>query len=180
MKARLAGLAAAFLLLLCLGKFFAKPLLAQVRAALVADIDTPGRAPYQRHLVFSCPAGSNRCGAEATPVPAGKRLVITNINGNFDAKSQPGLAVGVLFEHGVQGSSPNTPPLLLPVSFLATESNDDEFVVNVPVLAYFDPPDFPFILVSLSNNNITGHEMDFALSGYLVDCSVASCAPISF
>jgi hypothetical protein len=46
MKNKLITLAATAALLAVLGHFYAKPLMAQVRAALTQNIDEPGRNPY--------------------------------------------------------------------------------------------------------------------------------------
>jgi hypothetical protein len=47
MKNRLLALAGALALLAVLGEFCTKPVVAQVRAALVANVDEPTRSPYQ-------------------------------------------------------------------------------------------------------------------------------------
>jgi hypothetical protein len=72
--------AAALALLGALGHFGAKPLLAQIRAALIKNIDEPGRTPYQSSQSCNTP-GNTLCSADFTPVPAGKRLVIQHLSG---------------------------------------------------------------------------------------------------
>ena len=47
MKNKLLTLTGALALLTTFGHFFGKPLLVQVRAALVQNMDEPGRHPYQ-------------------------------------------------------------------------------------------------------------------------------------
>jgi hypothetical protein len=80
MKNKLLTFAGALALLATLGHFYAKPLLAQVRAALVQNVDDPGRIPYQG--VRACFFQSNNfCTVNFPPVPAGKRLVITHVSG---------------------------------------------------------------------------------------------------
>jgi len=78
MKSKLVAFAAFITVMAVLGSFYAKPLLAQVRAALVANIDEPARSPFQVTFNGSCPADS--CFLVANPVPPNKRLHITHIN----------------------------------------------------------------------------------------------------
>jgi hypothetical protein len=174
---------AVLFLLSILGRFFAKPLLAQVRAALVADIDTPARAPYQSGVFIRCADHGFTCEAAGNSVPPGKRLTITNVSGAFDLYTQPGQAVDLVLEHGLASGSPppsNMPLVFFPTFFQGTDSGVDAFVVNAPVSAHFDPPDYPKIVLSLGANNTTKSPFIFALSGYVVDCAAAPCAPITF
>ncbi len=88
MKKTLLGLAISVITLGTFGHFFAKPLLAQVRAALVQNVDEPGRNPYQETHAFnfigtgSC--GVTICSVSFAPVPAGYRLVITSVSGRLE------------------------------------------------------------------------------------------------
>jgi hypothetical protein len=69
MKNKLLTVAGALALLVLLGHFYAKPLLAQVRAALIQNVDEPARNP----IGFS----DNNAGSEDFwKVPAAKRYVI--------------------------------------------------------------------------------------------------------
>jgi len=79
-----AGLAA----LTAVGSYTAKPLLAQIKAALVENIDEPGRNPYSSTVAVNpgkCGVSSTGCVLFFVAVPAGKRLVVTNIIGNSGA-----------------------------------------------------------------------------------------------
>jgi hypothetical protein len=53
-----------------------KRLLAQVRAALVQDVDQPARAPFQAVV----PININNFNFTAVPIPSGKRLVIDYVS----------------------------------------------------------------------------------------------------
>jgi hypothetical protein len=72
MKNRLFTLAGALALIAVLGKFYATPLMAQARAALVQDVDQPARAPFQATV----PVNISNFTFTNVPVPAGKRLVV--------------------------------------------------------------------------------------------------------
>lgn len=75
MKSRLLTFAGGLALLALLGHFYAKPLLAQVRAALTQNVDEPGRNPFKVSLL------SDASGTASFTVPAGKRYVIEDISG---------------------------------------------------------------------------------------------------
>src|ERR1700704_2000436 len=80
MKNKLLILAGALALVAVIGLFYGKPLLAQVRAALVSDVDNPARGFVQLHFVAS---GNGAFQINHDPqylVPAGKRLVIDTIS----------------------------------------------------------------------------------------------------
>ena len=80
MKNRMMTLAGTLPLLAVLGNLSVPPLLAQVRPALVKNVDEPGRSPYQ-----VLPVSSTDCGTYTylnfPAVPSGKRLVITFASG---------------------------------------------------------------------------------------------------
>lgn len=62
----------------------APPVLAQTRAAFVQSVDEPGRNPYQQSLSNVSCRGTTICSFDFAVVPAGKRLVLTNISGYVD------------------------------------------------------------------------------------------------
>jgi len=65
--------------LIVLGHFGAKPLLAQIRAVLVKNVDESGRSAYQSST--TCPFSFiETCTAALTPVPTGKRLVVQHVS----------------------------------------------------------------------------------------------------
>jgi hypothetical protein len=79
MKNKLFTLAGALTLFAVLGHFYAKPLMAQVRAALIKNLDERGRNPYSRTLVCVAIQGGG-CEADFPPVPAGMRLVVEYVD----------------------------------------------------------------------------------------------------
>jgi hypothetical protein len=68
--------AGALALLAVLGKFYAKPLMADVKSALVQDVDNPGRNPFQATVTVNV----NNFTYTPVPIPAGKRLVVDYIS----------------------------------------------------------------------------------------------------
>jgi hypothetical protein len=96
MKNKLLTMAATLVVLTGLGHYFAKPLLAQVRAALVRDVDNPALQP----VMF--PIGDN---PQTFHVPAGKRLVIEYVSWRGTVNQGFVVAVGLNVKtNGVEGT----------------------------------------------------------------------------
>ena len=76
MKNKLLTLAGALALLGVLGKFYAPPLMAQVRAAMVQDVDQPARAPFQ----VTVPIDINNFNFTPVTIPTGHRLVVDYVS----------------------------------------------------------------------------------------------------
>lgn len=164
MKNKLSTFAGALALLAVLGHFYAKPLMAQVRAALTQNVDEPARNPYQEAIFAVC-TGSQFCNQNFSAVPAGKRLVVTNISGYADVtggtlpnsnltSSFGGSQYASVFFPGVRGT----------VSSFATR-----IVFNQEVRAYFGPGEAPHTfegLVSTTDTFAGGAQI--MLSGYFV------------
>jgi hypothetical protein len=103
MKNKLLTVAAALLLVAIVGKFYAVPVLAQVRAALTQDVDQPARAPFQ----VTVPININNFVYTTVPIPAGKRLVIETISINGAADSSgPYVQPIILINSTVAGGPP--------------------------------------------------------------------------
>jgi hypothetical protein len=163
MKGKLMTSAAAIALLGAFGHFAAKPLLAQIRAVLVKNIDERGRAPYMVQATCGAIANSKQCEADFAVVPANKRFVVEYVNG---------LVSGA---HGnFQGAFLNVPsagqsqlPLL--AHFDVTDaSGRDQYTISMPAVFYYEPGQTPFVvLVAVTAPGLLGGS--FTLSGYLVD-----------
>jgi hypothetical protein len=151
--------------------FTAKPLLAQIRAALVQNVDEPGRTPYLSY-VNPIDCSGTTCHFLFAPIPAGKRLVATNITGRVLLQTPGILSFVTIYFSGVE-------PLDIP-SFLETGVVDgnNQIGINATTGLFVDGPDQPQLLLA----NTTGFNSSgttIALSGYLVDCSSpGSCAPV--
>jgi hypothetical protein len=165
MKNRLLTFAGALTVLALLGHFYAKPLLAQVRAALVENVDEPGRNPYQETIFATC-TGSQFCNQGFSMVPAGKRLVLTNISGYVDVtagtlpngditSSLGGSQYATVFFTGVRGT----------VSSFGTR-----MVINQEIRAYFGPGETPHVFEGLVSTSDTFSDgANVMLSGYYVN-----------
>ena len=147
------------------GALCATPALAQ-RAALVQSIDEPGRNPYQETLSNTTCRGTTVCAMDFVTVPAGKRLVLTNISGYVDT------AAGTLPNGFVQSSFGGSAYATLaftavrgPTSALGTRN-----FINHSVQAYFGPGES---VRGIYHVNGTGDTMSggslMMLSGYFVN-----------
>ena len=102
MKNRLLTFAGALALFGVLGKFYAPPLMAQVRAALVQDVDQPARAPFQ----VTVPININNFNFTPVSIPAGKRLVIDHVSMSGAAQTTGAdIQPIIILSSGVAGSS---------------------------------------------------------------------------
>jgi hypothetical protein len=151
--------------------FTAKPLLAQIRAALVQNVDEPGRTPYMSSAAtFGCTA----CTLQFKPVPAGKRLVTNNITGLI-ALETPGVVSFACLESRTNPQLTYCVPTVLQTGVFGVANHVG---INAAIAAFFDGPDTPQLELSLTTNTINA-SLPIVLSGYLVDCSSSgSCAAI--
>jgi hypothetical protein len=74
------------------GGRLAKPAFAQVKAALVRDIDNPALQPVQFAIVLTQSGGVPQYSGNIPPVPAGKRLVIETVS---MIDNNPGTSAGL-------------------------------------------------------------------------------------
>lgn len=156
--------------LMVLGAFAAKPLLAQIRAALVKNVDERGRIPYQSEVFCrSTTAGEAGCNARGPEVPAGKRLVVEHVSTSIRITSGVGftelfVSSGVSFGFGV------TPASYLQPLYLSSGFGADRYVQSGAILQYFEAGDIPAIHVSATAK--ASLELVGLISGYLVDLSI--------
>ena len=166
MKNRLLTFAGVLALLATLGHFYAKPLMAQIRAAIVKNIDERGRTPYQVNLHCQTPSLSF-CTANGVVVPAGKRLVLTGINGVVVVNSQlTGFDLTITFTGGPVGFL----VFLQPPTFLYNDGTYNHYQFSQPLTNYVDAGGTPVWEVSTVNSN--GVAIDGTMTGYLVDLSL--------
>jgi hypothetical protein len=161
MKNKLFTLAGALTLFAVLGHFYAKPLLAQVRAALVKNLDERGRNPYTGRS--NCvPIQGGGCEIVFPPVPAGMRLVVEHVDISLEADS-------TIEQSQMTGGS----GVYFPVFQIVVAGQFGAFtksVANQVILAYYEAGESPRIdsYDSSGTSTIGGQG---TLSGYLVNLS---------
>jgi hypothetical protein len=164
MKNRLLTLAGALALLAILGKYFAVPVMAQIRAALVQNMDEPGRRPYQVTVTLN-PAVDFK--ADFPAVPAGQRLVVQQI---MVSTTNNVNTYGAFFL--LVGSTTVFQAVLTTDTFSPVPTRQ----LSTPLTAYVDGGQHAsahFVFVPNGGDLAT-----ITLIGHLIDCVAASCSPI--
>jgi hypothetical protein len=162
MKNKLLMGAAALALLGTLGHFSAKPLLAQIRAALVKNIDERGRTPYMVQVTCGTPGVAAQCESDFPVVPANKRFVVEYVNGSLSAG-----------QNNFQGAFLNVPSaglnqFRLLAHFDGNINTRDLYTISMPVVFYYEPGQAPsVVLVAVTSPGVLFGTI--TLSGYLVD-----------
>jgi hypothetical protein len=150
---------------------YAPQLSAQVRAAVVKNVDEPGRSPYQ-----AVQTSFNNCGvygwAYFPAVPAGKRLVVTHASGQFQLTTSSIVRARLLSVPSTATSScaviSGVPFALLPPidfsSLIASFAGPTQFYVEEGAI--------PAIFVQSPFDLSAGKVADFSIQGYLIDKSL--------
>ena len=158
MKNRLLTLAGALALLAVLGKFYAVPLMAQVRAALVQDRDSKARNFYQ--AISTCQGTSGTCQIFFAAVPAGKRLIVEHVSVLL-----PMPAAGTISGLELRGGSTFQ---FLPISANpGNYSTQFSYVANEAVLAGYDTGQAPN--VNAYSTSAAAYSGEAMVSGYTID-----------
>jgi hypothetical protein len=177
MKHRVIAFAGLLALLAVLGRFYATPLLAQVRAALVQNVDDPGRIAYQSAITgLTSQICQPFCTFNFSPVPNGYRLVVQHVSGSFIANGNSNSASVLLF--GATPSGPN----FQSVNFFVPAAPaifGGGVAFDQPVITYFDSGRTPQVSVSLSGGPSDGAIQQMNVYGYLLNCTTAPCAAIA-
>ena len=147
--------------------------------ALKSRVDEPGRTPYAISIVnpsssqVSC-AGQGFCDLFSPPIPAGQRLVIQHISGLVDSVPDPGTPIGVL----LQSSTNNAfNAFFISVALRGGGAVYSQF--DQPVLVYVDAGGAALVDLRAPNLNTNFIIVNISLTGYLIDCTVISCAAIA-
>ncbi len=135
--------------------------------------DDPGRMAFQQERIVSIRSGAGASDRVHVNIPAGKRLVITHVSGHLVLPvGQKVIRVSLVTTLGE--------PLLDGHSFVPIFAGNslsdvrDHFLFSQDTLIYADPPGFEFSW-RRSDNSGPQADMLVAVSGYLIDCSVATC-----
>jgi hypothetical protein len=163
-----AGLA---VLVMVVGVFSAGPAIAQaVRAALVSNVDDPGRIPYQ--ILGSCFfSGTTECHSNLPQVPARMRLVITQVSGYVQENLPGGTFIAPVLSGG-RGR------IQIPVLFEGSASGLNYFSFNQVDTMFVDAGQNPMVAFFLGAIPSQNSGVEFTLTGYMLDCSTGPCAAI--
>lgn len=152
---QLAGILA---VLAVIGKFYAAPALAQVRAALVQDRDQRGRNFYQE--VQNCQNAVSVCVISFAAVPAGKRLIIEHVSALARMT-----AADTIPDIELRGAS--VYQFLLPKATPGNFAGQFAYTTNEPVLASYDAGQTP--QVDGFSTSSAPFLIVASISGYLID-----------
>jgi hypothetical protein len=159
----------------------AEDAIAQIRAALVKNVDAPGRAPYQQMVTFapgvfgaSCPGAFpwTACVVTFPPVPPGKRLVVEHVTMMIHSFQPTFLTIGN------QSSSDDVvdPVFSFDVAVIAPDfasggntTAGPRWFIDRPIRVYFEAGDTPKLKVG--STGIGGGSGKASLHGYLIDAT---------
>ena len=151
---------------LCIvGAIGTTPAVAQTRAALVQNVDEPGRNPYQETQFTIC-GGPQNCNFTFAVVPSGKRLVLTHVSGFVDVRG------GTLPNSNVESNFGGNQ--FATVFFAGTRgtvfAGATRIVYNSDVLAYFGPGEQPSGFYGLFSTTDTFlNAGSLTLTGYYIN-----------
>ena len=163
MKNRLWTLAGALALLAVLGKFYAVPLVAQVRAAIVQDRDSKARNLYQ--AVDSCFNVANPCVIAFPAVPAGKRLIIEQVSALATLPTAAAGTIDMIELRGANGS--NVFQFLPVVPSIGNFGGQVQYATNQTVLAAYDAGQVPQVDAFVASG--ATFTVLASISGYMID-----------
>lgn len=160
-------------LVIVVGVFSAGPAIAQAaRAALVSNVDDPGRIPYMVTEICGFTGVDQHCIINTPAVPAGKRLVVTHVSGQL-IENLPG---GAYIELTI--SNPRHGSVYLPVTYMGTGFHNF-FVFDQPELIFGDAGEVLTLRVEMGGNPDVASSVTYTVSGYMLDCSTGPCAAIA-
>jgi hypothetical protein len=168
MKTKLFALAGALAFVMLLGHYYAKPVLAQIRAALVQNVDEPGRNPYQESSPCTFGISNQSCTLQFSAVPAGKRLVLTNIGGSINVMN------GVFPIGTIASSLVGSQNAFVPFTAVRGAPNGVcggclTVYFDQQVRAYFGPGEVPNGMLEVHNQGAFTNGGPLVLSGYFVN-----------
>jgi len=151
------------------------PATAPVLALNIAD---PGRIPYQSRVQGSCGLTVSECLIAFPPVPVGQRLVIQHVSIIAQLAAPTLLTPVVTLSTNVIG----TAWAIFAGTGVNIGSGQQRYVVDQAVQFYVEAGQTPYVNVALepdlaiAANSMIAHASVF---GYLLDCTIAQCAPIA-
>jgi hypothetical protein len=160
MKNRLWTLAGTLALLAVLGRFYAKPLMAQVKAAIVQDRDSKARNFYQ--AVNNCFNVTNPCQVTFAAVPAGKRLIVEHVSAIVTLPTAAGNSLDAIELRGAAVFQ-----FLPAVPTLGNFGGQTEYMTNQTVLASYEAGQVPEVDTFVASSST--FTVVAAISGYMID-----------
>ena len=160
MKNRLFALAGILAFLAVIGKYYAVPAIAQVRAAIVQDRDSQARNFYQ--AVVSNGPCTGTCVVSFPVVPAGKRLIVQQVSTLVTFSSA---GAGAPADIELRGGSvfqflPITPA---PANF----GSQTQYLAHAGVLAAYDSGQNPTVDAFVPS--ASAYSTLASISGYMID-----------
>ena len=142
---------------------------------LFLNVNDPGRIPYQSLQVCSNNVGSlDACTALFPTVPSNHRLVIQHVSISTSLSTASTAVIVVLTRDGLaSGRFSEFPAMPIP----GGNGNIPSAVVDQPVLGYIDQGHSVDVTVVVTSGNAPSG--DVALTGYMLDCTIAPCAAIA-
>lgn len=162
---RAAPAALATMTLACAGLLASPAAQAQTRAAIVQSIDEPARNPYQEVQANTTCRNTTVCSFNFAVVPAGKRLVVTNIAGYVDTSG--GGLPNCFLSSGFGGSAYAS----VPFSGVrgSTSGLGTRILLTHGVTAYFGPGEPVSIFCQPSSGETMSGGAQIMLSGHFVN-----------
>jgi hypothetical protein len=136
----------------------------------VYNVDAIGRSPYQKVASMSGQCGGlTNCDFTFGAVPAGHRLVVQHITGIGQFNAAPTKVSVVALN--TQGD---------PIMDFFAPINGVASAFDQSVLFYVDAGINVFVTMAAGPQTFAGGNLsqNIALTGYLLDCTIANCAPI--
>ena len=135
---------------------------AAVKAALIQNVDEPGRTPYSARV--SCTASGGSCFASASaPVPAGYRLVIEYVSAGWNS---PGTFLELELV-SLDAGNAFSPVAYLPPTLLPSTGGNNGYVANQSLRAYVEAGSTPSVSIAQNTSGVVF--LDGYVSGYLVN-----------
>jgi hypothetical protein len=141
-----------------LGKFYAPPLMAQVRAALVQDRAAEGRNLYQ--AVNRCNHSPDPCVITFPAVPAGKRLIVKQVSALASMAEANSLV-------SIQLRGASVFQFLPLVASPGNFTNQFDYTASGSVLASYDASQAPNVDAFAATGN--PFTVVASISGYMID-----------
>lgn len=139
--------------------------------AITSRMDDPGRIPYQSTINGTSCVNTNSCVVSFPPVPAGHRLVVTQISG---AHNGPQFGTGpfaVSVRIGLNGPNGGITQFYWDLQSLGS--------YVLPVSAYLDAGVNINVVDSIIGTTYNNGPQLITVTGYMLDCTAAPCAAIA-